>query len=263
MSQPGDGPVPPSPIDLSTRARAALTDAAVWLSLAAALFLAWKVASSLLLIVAGLVFAAGLQGGERLLGKVWRVRRRGPARRRHRRSSSPPSSPSCSLPGPRSPRRPGSSRRRSSRRASGCRRSPRTMASSGRAATPIAALKAQIGNSVGQDPDRARRRGGRRRQPAADRRLWHLRRRRPAPVRTRYRVADPRAAPRRDQGDARRHGGDAQPLGRRAARPHAVRGHADLPRAERSSARHWRFCSGWSRDCSPSSPISARSSPAC
>ena len=76
MSEPaGDGPVPPSPIDLSTRARAALTDAAIWLSCAAALFLAWKVAESLLLILAGLVFAAGLQGGERLLGKVWPVRR--------------------------------------------------------------------------------------------------------------------------------------------------------------------------------------------
>ena len=69
------GPVPPSPIDLSARARHALTDAAVWLGLAAAIFLAWHVASSLLLIVAGLVFAAGLQGGERLLGKVWPAKR--------------------------------------------------------------------------------------------------------------------------------------------------------------------------------------------
>ena len=68
------GPVPPSPIDLSARARGALTDAAVWLGLAVALFLAWHVASSLLLILAGLVFAAALQGGERLLGRVWHVR---------------------------------------------------------------------------------------------------------------------------------------------------------------------------------------------
>ena len=70
MTDAGDAPVPPSPIEFSTRARGALTDAAVWLSLAAALFLSWHVASSLLLILAGLVFAAGLQGGERLLGRV-------------------------------------------------------------------------------------------------------------------------------------------------------------------------------------------------
>jgi len=66
------GPVPPSPIEFSTRARGALTDAVVWLGLAAALFLAWHLAASLLLILAGFVFAAGLQGGERLLGRVWR-----------------------------------------------------------------------------------------------------------------------------------------------------------------------------------------------
>jgi predicted PurR-regulated permease PerM len=66
-----DGPVPSSPIALSSRARGALTDAGVWLGLASGLFLAWHLASSLLLILAGLVFAAGLQGGERLLGKAW------------------------------------------------------------------------------------------------------------------------------------------------------------------------------------------------
>ncbi len=70
-----DGPVPPSPIDLSSRARGALTDAAVWLGLAAAIWLAWHVATSLLLILGGLVFAAGLQGGERLLGRVLPVHR--------------------------------------------------------------------------------------------------------------------------------------------------------------------------------------------
>lgn len=66
-----DGPVPPSPIELSGRARATLVDAGIWLGLATALFLAWHLASALLLILAGFVFAAGLQGGERLLGKVW------------------------------------------------------------------------------------------------------------------------------------------------------------------------------------------------
>lgn len=75
MTSADNDPVPPSPIDLSTRARAALTDAAVWLSLAALMFLAWHVASSLLLILAGLVFAAGLQGGVALLGRVWPARR--------------------------------------------------------------------------------------------------------------------------------------------------------------------------------------------
>ena len=75
MSDEGDAPVPPSPIDLSTRARGAVTDAVVWLSLAAVLLLAWHVASSLLLILAGIVFAAGLQGGERLLARFLPVRR--------------------------------------------------------------------------------------------------------------------------------------------------------------------------------------------
>ncbi len=70
-----EGPVPPSPIGLSGRARSALTDAAVWLGLAAAIWLSWQVASSLLLILGGLVFAAGLQGGERLLGRILPVRR--------------------------------------------------------------------------------------------------------------------------------------------------------------------------------------------
>ena len=75
MSDAANGPVPPSPIALSGRARTTLVDAAIWLSLAAGLFLAWQLASSLLLILAGIVFAAGLQGGERLLGKVWKIPR--------------------------------------------------------------------------------------------------------------------------------------------------------------------------------------------
>lgn len=70
-----DGTVPPSPIAFSSRARGALTDAAIWLGIASGLFLAWHLASSLLLILAGVVFAAGLQGGERILGKVWGVPR--------------------------------------------------------------------------------------------------------------------------------------------------------------------------------------------
>ena len=72
---PDDVTVPASPIELSIRARVALTDATVWLGLAAAILLTWHVAASLLLILGGIVFAAGLQGGERLLGRVWSVRR--------------------------------------------------------------------------------------------------------------------------------------------------------------------------------------------
>ncbi len=70
-----DGPVPPSPIEMSGRARGALSDAAVWLGLGTALFLAWHLASSLLLILGGIVFAAGLQGGEHLIGKFWQTSR--------------------------------------------------------------------------------------------------------------------------------------------------------------------------------------------
>ncbi len=69
-------PLPPSPIELhGSRARGALSDAAIWLGLAAALFLAWQLASSILLILAGVVFAAGLQGGVHLLDRVWRGHR--------------------------------------------------------------------------------------------------------------------------------------------------------------------------------------------
>jgi predicted PurR-regulated permease PerM len=70
-----DTEVPPSPIELSDRGRSALRDAAIWLGVASLLFLAWHLASSLLLILAGFVFAAGLQGGEHLLGRVLPVHR--------------------------------------------------------------------------------------------------------------------------------------------------------------------------------------------
>lgn len=45
--------------------------AMVWLGLAVAIFLAWKLASALLLIVAGLVFAAFLDLGGRAICRVW------------------------------------------------------------------------------------------------------------------------------------------------------------------------------------------------
>ncbi len=62
----------PSPIEPRTeRARNAAEVALVWLSIAAAMFVVWQLAQALLVIFAGLIFAAGLQGGERLLGKIW------------------------------------------------------------------------------------------------------------------------------------------------------------------------------------------------
>lgn len=69
------GPVAASPIALSDRGRGALRDAVIWLGIASLLFIAWHLASSLLLILAGFVFAAGLQGGEHLLGRVLPVHR--------------------------------------------------------------------------------------------------------------------------------------------------------------------------------------------
>lgn len=76
MTDDTAAPPPPSPIELrGQRARGALVDASIWLGLAAALFLAWKLAASLLPILAGIVFAAALQGGEHLLARVWRMRR--------------------------------------------------------------------------------------------------------------------------------------------------------------------------------------------
>lgn len=50
--------------------RDAIKRAAVWLSMAAALWIAWQLAQPILLIIAGIVFAALLDGGTRLLGRV-------------------------------------------------------------------------------------------------------------------------------------------------------------------------------------------------
>lgn len=64
MDKPAEPLPATSPIELqSPRARSALSDAAIWLGLAAALWLAWRLAEPILVIVAGLIFAAGLQGG--------------------------------------------------------------------------------------------------------------------------------------------------------------------------------------------------------
>jgi predicted PurR-regulated permease PerM len=52
-----------------------LRRAAVWLGLAVAILLIWVLAQPLLLIMGGLVFAAMLDGGARLLGRVLPIRR--------------------------------------------------------------------------------------------------------------------------------------------------------------------------------------------
>lgn len=62
----------PSPVESHDPViRTAFKQAVVWLGLAAAMWLAWRLAQPLLLILMGLVVAAGLDGGSRLLGKIW------------------------------------------------------------------------------------------------------------------------------------------------------------------------------------------------
>jgi predicted PurR-regulated permease PerM len=79
-----DGPRPhieaPGPADFRDPLTAReLRKAAVWLGLAVAIVLVWVLAQPLLLIMGGLVFAAMLDGGARLLGRVlpigrgWRI----------------------------------------------------------------------------------------------------------------------------------------------------------------------------------------------
>ena len=64
---------PPSPVEVhDPLIRNTLKQALVWLGLATALFLAWKVAGALLLIIGGLVFAALLDLGSRSLERVWK-----------------------------------------------------------------------------------------------------------------------------------------------------------------------------------------------
>ncbi|MCA3254793.1 MAG: AI-2E family transporter, partial [Alphaproteobacteria bacterium] len=63
--------LPASPIEVSDPVvRDAAKQAIVGLGLAASMWLAWQVADALLLIVGALVFAALLDGGARLLGRV-------------------------------------------------------------------------------------------------------------------------------------------------------------------------------------------------
>ena len=74
MSGTPPEPLKASPIELhGARAQNAARDAAIWIGLAAAVWLIWKLMPVILLIIGGLVFAAGLQGGERLLARVWKA----------------------------------------------------------------------------------------------------------------------------------------------------------------------------------------------
>ena len=62
----------PSPVESHDPVvRAAFKQASVWLGLAAAMWLTWRLAQPILLILMGLVVAAGLDAGSRLLSKVW------------------------------------------------------------------------------------------------------------------------------------------------------------------------------------------------
>jgi predicted PurR-regulated permease PerM len=62
----------PSPVEVrDPLVRDTLKRAAVWLGLASAIFLFWKLSAAILLIVGGLVFAALFDGGSRLIGRVW------------------------------------------------------------------------------------------------------------------------------------------------------------------------------------------------
>jgi predicted PurR-regulated permease PerM len=62
----------PSPVEVhDPLVRDSLKQAAVWLGLAALLFLLWRLGSALLLVFGGLVFAALLDLGSRSLGRVW------------------------------------------------------------------------------------------------------------------------------------------------------------------------------------------------
>ncbi|GGE15505.1 AI-2E family transporter [Polymorphobacter glacialis] len=75
MSEAGQNPVEtPSPIEpRSARARGTTETAFIWLGIASLFWIAWQLSHALLLIFAGLVFAAGLQAGASVLGKVWKA----------------------------------------------------------------------------------------------------------------------------------------------------------------------------------------------
>lgn len=70
MNQAG-APEPKSPIEpRSDRAKSTFQSAFIWLGTAALFWLAWQLAEALLLVFAGLIFAAGLQSGTHALGRL-------------------------------------------------------------------------------------------------------------------------------------------------------------------------------------------------
>ncbi len=75
--KPATPPPPPAPLSASPiephseRGRNALRDATIWIGTAAFVWLAWKLAPMLMLIIGGLVVAAALQGAERQLARIW------------------------------------------------------------------------------------------------------------------------------------------------------------------------------------------------
>lgn len=69
MIKPGRSPLEPR----SERARGTAATAFIWLGTAALFWLAWQLSQALLLIFAGLVFAAGLRSGESVINRVWNV----------------------------------------------------------------------------------------------------------------------------------------------------------------------------------------------
>ncbi len=62
----------PSPVESHDPViRTTVKQASVWIGLAASLWVAWQLIQPILLILMGLVIAAGLDGGSRMLGKIW------------------------------------------------------------------------------------------------------------------------------------------------------------------------------------------------
>jgi len=76
MANPKDNFSEPGPARVHDPVvRDSIKRAAVWLSMAAAFWVAWQLIQPILLIIAGIVFAALLDGGTRLLGRVLPIRR--------------------------------------------------------------------------------------------------------------------------------------------------------------------------------------------
>lgn len=74
MTAPGGTSGSPSPIEpRSPRSRASFEAALIWIGTAALFWLAWQLADALLLLFAGLVFAAALREAEGQLARIWKA----------------------------------------------------------------------------------------------------------------------------------------------------------------------------------------------